>query len=32
VKPMEKSLMYSPANLGLTPQAIADITAYLKSL
>jgi hypothetical protein len=29
---MEKSLMYSPANLGLTPQAIADITAYLKSL
>lgn len=32
VKPMEKSLMYPPAVLSLTPQAIADITAYLKSL
>ncbi|MFM2170568.1 MAG: hypothetical protein RI957_797, partial [Verrucomicrobiota bacterium] len=32
MKPLEKSLMYDPANLGLTPQAIADITAYLKSL
>jgi putative membrane-bound dehydrogenase-like protein len=32
MKPMEKSLMYSPAMLGLTPQSIADITAYLKSL
>jgi putative heme-binding domain-containing protein len=32
IKLMEKSLMYPPANLGLTPQAIADITAYLKSL
>ncbi len=32
MKLMEKSLMYDPANLGLTPQAIADITAYLKSL
>lgn len=29
---MKQSLMYPPANLGLTPQAIADITAYLKSL
>lgn len=32
MKPMEKSLMYSPAILGLTPQTISDITAYLKSL
>jgi putative heme-binding domain-containing protein len=32
MKAMEKSLMYSPAMLGLTPQSIADITAYLKSL
>jgi putative heme-binding domain-containing protein len=32
MKKMEKSLMYSPALMGLTPQAIADITAYLKSL
>jgi putative heme-binding domain-containing protein len=32
VKPMEKSLMYSPAVLSLTPQATADIAAYLKSL
>jgi putative heme-binding domain-containing protein len=32
MKPLEKSLMYDPANLGLTPQAIADIAAYLKSL
>lgn len=30
MKAMEKSLMYTPAMLGLTPQAIADITAYLK--
>lgn len=29
---MEKSLMYTPAMLGLTPQSVADITAYLKSL
>jgi putative membrane-bound dehydrogenase-like protein len=32
VKTMEKSLMYTPGQLGLTPQAIADIVAYLKSL
>lgn len=32
MKLLEKSLMYDPANLGLTPQAIADIAAYLKSL
>jgi len=31
VKKMEKSLMYAPTQLGLTPQAIADIVAYLKS-
>ena len=31
-KPMKQSLMYEPSTLGLTPQAIADITAYLKSL
>jgi putative membrane-bound dehydrogenase-like protein len=31
-KPMNQSLMYEPSMLGLTPQAIADITAYLKSL
>jgi putative membrane-bound dehydrogenase-like protein len=28
---IEKSLMYSPAQLGLTPQAIADMAAYLKA-
>ena len=32
IKPLEKSLMYSPSLLGMTPQSIADITAYLKSL
>jgi putative heme-binding domain-containing protein len=32
VKTMDKSLMYTPGQLGLTPQAIADIVAYLKSL
>ena len=32
VKPLEKSLMYPPALLNLTPQSIADIAAYLKSL
>lgn len=32
MKPMEKSLMYSPTMLRLTPQTISDITAYLKSL
>ena len=31
VKKMEKSLMYPPAQLGLTAQMIADIVAYLKS-
>jgi len=31
MKRMDKSLMYSPAQLGLTPQAIADMTAYLKA-
>ncbi len=29
---MKISLMYEPQQLGLTPQAIADIVAYLKSL
>jgi putative membrane-bound dehydrogenase-like protein len=29
---MEKSLMFTPPTLGLTPQSVADITAYLKSL
>lgn len=31
LKPMEKSLMYVPAQLGLTGQSIADIAEYLKS-
>ncbi len=31
LKPMEKSLMYVPAQLGLTAQSIADIAEYLKS-
>ncbi len=31
-KRMEKSLMYPPSNLGLSAQAIADMTAYLKGL
>jgi hypothetical protein len=31
MKRMEKSLMYSPAQLALTPQAIADMAAYLKA-
>jgi len=31
-EPLGRSLMYDPANLGLTAQSIADITAYLKSL
>ena len=29
---LEKSLMYTPAMLGLTDQSVADLTAYLKSL
>ena len=32
VEKLEKSLMYSPAMLGLTDQSVADLTAYLKSL
>ena len=32
VKKMDRSLMYPPALLGLTPQAIADIVAYLRQL
>lgn len=32
VTPMKQSLMWEPGNLNLTPQGIADITAYLKSL
>ena len=31
MKRMEKSLMFSPAQLALTPQSIADINAYLKT-
>ena len=31
VKKMDRSLMYAPAQLGLTAQTIADIVAYLKS-
>ena len=31
LKPLEKSLMYVPAQLGLTAQSIADIAEYLKS-
>jgi cytochrome c1 len=32
VEKLEKSLMYTPAMLGLTDQSVADLTAYLKSL
>ena len=32
MKKLSRSLMYDPQNLGLTPQSIADITAYLKGL
>jgi putative membrane-bound dehydrogenase-like protein len=32
IRKMEKSLMYTPAMLGLSAQSVADITAYLKSL
>jgi hypothetical protein len=32
VEPLGRSLMYDPANLGLSPQAVADIAAFLKSL
>jgi putative heme-binding domain-containing protein len=32
MKGMTTSLMYHPAQLGLTGQSIADIVAYLKSL
>ena len=32
LKKMSRSLMYQPQQLGLTPQSIRDIAAYLKSL
>ena len=32
IQKMTRSLMYQPQQLGLTPQAISDIVAYLKSL
>ena len=32
MKKLDRSLMYDPANLGLTAQSIADIVAYLKGL
>jgi putative heme-binding domain-containing protein len=32
LKRMEKSLMYAPSLLNLTPQGVADMTAYLKGL
>jgi len=32
LRPLERSLMYPPQQLGLTEQGIADIVAYLKSL
>ena len=32
MKKLSRSLMFEPANLGLTAQAIADITAFLKGL
>jgi putative membrane-bound dehydrogenase-like protein len=32
MKKMDRSLMYQPQQLGLTPQAISDIVAYLKRL
>jgi putative heme-binding domain-containing protein len=32
MSPMKRSLMYQPAQLGLSAQGIADIVAYLKSL
>jgi putative membrane-bound dehydrogenase-like protein len=32
VKPLGKSLMFQPSQMGLTPEGIADIVAYLKSL
>ena len=32
VKPLGKSLMFQPSQLGLTAESIADIVAYLKSL
>jgi putative membrane-bound dehydrogenase-like protein len=32
MKKMDRSLMYQPQQLGLTPQAISDIVAYLKGL
>jgi putative heme-binding domain-containing protein len=32
IQKMTRSLMYQPQQLGLTPQSISDIVAYLKSL
>ena len=32
VKPLGKSLMFQPSQLGLTAESIADIVAYLKGL
>ena len=32
VKKLDKSLMFSPAQMGLKPETIADLAAYLKSL
>ncbi len=32
IKPLERSLMLDPGNMGLTGQTVADIVAYLKSL
>ena len=32
IQKMSRSLMYQPQQLGLTPQSISDIVAYLKSL
>ncbi len=32
IRKMDRSLMYTPAMLGLSAQSVADITAYLKSL
>ncbi|MFM8550101.1 MAG: dehydrogenase, partial [Verrucomicrobiota bacterium] len=31
-KPLGRSLMFTPAQMGLTEQGVADIAAYLRSL
>jgi hypothetical protein len=31
-KRLDRSLMFSPAQMGLTEQGVADIAAYLRSL